>query len=268
MKKIRKISVLICVLCCLFIMTACEDKKDVSENFKGSYSKEDLVEYMVNITETVTDTESEELDAIIETLDEEDESDTILINGIQSIVTAKKESGKYVGFYYNDEEEVKYNLTETKDSIVIKATAKFKKRDVKVEYSFGYIDDNLAVTGISYEPVYSIAEKMKTAGLNTIMGIVVVVLVLTFLSIVISLFKYINKAQTALAEKKNSKKESAMDSAFEQIESKEENITYSDDLEVVAVITAAIAAMENTSTDGFVVRSIKRVPGKKWNRGI
>ena len=37
-----------------------------------------------------------------------------------------------------------------------------------------------------------------------------------------------------------------------------------DDLELVAVIAAAIAAAENTSTDSFVVRSIKKVNKSKW----
>ena len=31
------------------------------------------------------------------------------------------------------------------------------------------------------------------------------------------------------------------------------------------VISAAIAAAEETTTDGFVVRSIKRRPSNKWN---
>ena len=39
-----------------------------------------------------------------------------------------------------------------------------------------------------------------------------------------------------------------------------------DDLELVAVITAAIAASTNSSTDSLVVRSIKRAPGAKWKR--
>ena len=39
-----------------------------------------------------------------------------------------------------------------------------------------------------------------------------------------------------------------------------------DDLELVAVIAAAIAAAENTSTDGFVVRSIKKVNKSKWQK--
>ena len=38
------------------------------------------------------------------------------------------------------------------------------------------------------------------------------------------------------------------------------------DLELVAVITAAIAASTNSSTDSLVVRSIKRAPGAKWKR--
>ena len=38
-----------------------------------------------------------------------------------------------------------------------------------------------------------------------------------------------------------------------------------DDLELIAVITAAIAAQEGTGTDGFVVRSIRRRPLNNWN---
>ena len=38
-----------------------------------------------------------------------------------------------------------------------------------------------------------------------------------------------------------------------------------DDTELVAVISAAIAAATGTSTDGFVVRSIKRRKTNRWN---
>ena len=38
-----------------------------------------------------------------------------------------------------------------------------------------------------------------------------------------------------------------------------------DDLELVAVITAAIAASQGTSVDGLVVRSIRR-KSNKWKR--
>ena len=45
--------------------------------------------------------------------------------------------------------------------------------------------------------------------------------------------------------------------------SEEQDMT--DDTELVAVIAAAIAAAEGTTTDGFVVRSIRRRPSNKWN---
>ena len=41
-----------------------------------------------------------------------------------------------------------------------------------------------------------------------------------------------------------------------------------DDLELVAVITAAIAASMGTSTDGFVVRSIRRAGKSRWKNAI
>ena len=44
-----------------------------------------------------------------------------------------------------------------------------------------------------------------------------------------------------------------------------EEVDETDDLELIAVISAAIAAAEETTTDGFVVRSIKRRPSNKWN---
>ena len=46
----------------------------------------------------------------------------------------------------------------------------------------------------------------------------------------------------------------------------EEEEELADDTELVAVIAAAIAAYEGTSTDGFQVRSIKRANTKKWQR--
>ncbi len=38
---------------------------------------------------------------------------------------------------------------------------------------------------------------------------------------------------------------------------------FHDDLELIAVITAAIAASEGTSTDGLVVRSIRKVNNRR-----
>ena len=115
------------------------------------------------------------------------------------------------------------------------------------------------------------AEKLINAGLNTLIGLTIVFGVLILISFIISLFKYIPKIQSAFearkarkAEKKASKsgkteKSESVDKTIEQIVKKEE---MSNDLELVAVITVAICAATNLSSDSFVVRSVRKV-GRK-----
>ena len=103
-----------------------------------------------------------------------------------------------------------------------------------------------------------LGSKMTTAALNTLIGMGTVFAVLIIIIGVISLFRFIPIIQDKLT-KKNAVKESA-DSAATQIVQAEEVTDVSDDLELVAVIAAAIAASEGAaSTDGFVVRSIRKV---------
>ena len=59
--------------------------------------------------------------------------------------------------------------------------------------------------------------------------------------------------------KKAAKTASVKEDVVSQIEAHEEKqADAEDDGELIAVIAAAIAAAEGTSTDGFVVRSIRR----------
>ena len=111
-----------------------------------------------------------------------------------------------------------------------------------------------------------ICNAISDAGINTVICLVVVFAVLIFISFLISLFKYIPKFEAALSkkDKKTELAENAVVNTVSQIEVKEEEEELSDDLELVAVITAAIAASAGTSTDGFVVRSIRRSNNSKW----
>lgn len=94
--------------------------------------------------------------------------------------------------------------------------------------------------------------------LNTVMGMGTVFVVLVFISWIIGMFKYLNKPV-----KQEVKQEAApvVDNAVTQMEEAEE---LADDSELVAVITAAIAAYEGTagsadsSNSSFRVRSIRR----------
>ncbi len=113
---------------------------------------------------------------------------------------------------------------------------------------------------------YSTGEKLTKAVLNTLIGMSLVFVVLIFISFIISLFKYISVFEQKMKDKKtgnNADKTSSVDNTIAQIVQKEEE-DLTDDLELVAVIAAAIAASEGTSPDGFVVRSIKKVNKNRW----
>ena len=101
---------------------------------------------------------------------------------------------------------------------------------------------------------------MERAALNTVIGMGTVFIVLIIIIGVISLFKFIPKLQDMFAKKDAGNVQEKSESAVTQTVSAAEDTDVSDDLELVAVIAAAIAASEGAaSTEGFVVRSIRRV---------
>ena len=108
----------------------------------------------------------------------------------------------------------------------------------------------------------SIEDAMAEAGVNTVIGISVVFLALLFISFVISLFKYINKFEQKLADKKAGKTAPAPQPAAPTPAPVAEVAPETDDLELIAVITAAIHAYEeaqgNVVSGDLVVRSIKK----------
>ncbi len=121
-----------------------------------------------------------------------------------------------------------------------------------------------AYTNMAFNVNYTMGEKMQQAGLNTLMGLGIVFLMLFFLSFIIGMFKHIGKLEAKIA----GKKETAAPAPVKEVpvaESEPEE-ELADDEELVAVIAAAIAAYEGTSTDGFVVRSIKKSNSRKWKR--
>ena len=103
----------------------------------------------------------------------------------------------------------------------------------------------------------SMSELMTKAAMDTLMGMMTVFAVLILISIIIWAMGGIPKLQAKLAKKPERKKEESIDNTIAQIVEKEESTE--DDTELVAVIAAAIAAYEGSqSTDGFVVRSIRK----------
>ncbi|MBR1855080.1 MAG: OadG family protein [Lachnospiraceae bacterium] len=112
----------------------------------------------------------------------------------------------------------------------------------------------------SLNKVSTMSDSMGKAAMNTLLGMGSVFIVLILISLIISCFNVIPKIQNAFAKKEANEPASAqagIEKAVAQIAQQEESAE--DDLELVAVIAAAIAASEGAaSTDGFVVRSIRR----------
>ncbi len=120
------------------------------------------------------------------------------------------------------------------------------------------------VTSVAFVPEYTLGERMEKAVFNTLMGMGTVFIVLIFISWLIGCFQYIGK----LEDKINGKAQEPAPAPLPEVSvpSAEENEELVDDLELVAVITAAIAASEGSSPSGLVVRSIRRAPSGKWKK--
>lgn len=148
------------------------------------------------------------------------------------------------------------------DTIIVTVPVVGEKKNAEVEliYSNDYF---LELQSYAVNVNYSFGETMAKAGQNTLVGICTVFVMLILISFIISLFQYIPKIQESFAKKKESPKAEAIEKAVAQIvETEEASVSedLSDDLELVAVISAAIATYEGSSAaDGFVVRSIRKV---------
>lgn len=123
-----------------------------------------------------------------------------------------------------------------------------------------------AMAATQTEEKRSLGETMLYALLNTVMGICIVFLVLILIAWIISLFKYINKFEKERAAKMAAAAPAPV--APEPVpEIAEEEL--SDDLELVAVVTAAIHAYEEAQgrdvpADGLVIRSIRKANRAGW----
>ncbi len=122
-------------------------------------------------------------------------------------------------------------------------------------------DDIMKKTGDKTEE--TLGGKLQQALANTLMGMGTVFIVLIFISLIISLFRYI----PAITQKVNQRKAKqakqllpvvpqSKDAGLKGADAAEDSPE--DHQELIAVIAAAIAASEQVSTDSFVVRSIRR----------
>ena len=195
-------------------------------------------------------------DAIVQLKDEEIENymssgDDFTTSAMQSWQTSKDELGA------KKDSNGETTVTFKDDQYTVTVPLKFEKADANFVYVF---DSQGTPTSMSVDVQYGMGKTLQRAGLNTLMGIGTVFVMLIMISLIISLFNFIPKIQAAFSkkDKEEEAKNAGIDKAVTQIAAQEE--PEADDTELVAVIAAAIAASEGAaSTDGFVVRSIRKV---------
>lgn len=146
------------------------------------------------------------------------------------------------------------------DTIVVTVPVTGENKNGSVELIFTN-DLFLTMTSCTLNMDDTKGELMARAGLNTLLGMGTVFVVLVLISFIISAFGLISKMQDN-SSKKTEPVAAPAPAPAPVAQVVEEEL--SDDTELVAVIAAAIAAYEGTSTEGFRVRSIKRASTKKW----
>lgn len=251
MKQIKKqVLMVLCMVACLFSLSACSGAADEADTVDPMISS-GLQQQTVLLLENITSIPADQMPEVIEQ-NRKNNSEAVAV-GLEGYVSVQDDLGAYVS---SGEGTVKA----TDDGYEVTIDVVFEKR--ACSFVLELDEEMVNITGMSFNPVYTTGENMSKAAMNTLMGMGTVFLVLIFISLLIGCFKYIGVAEQKMKGKKAAPAPAAPAPVAAPVV--EENLA--DDLELVAVITAAIAAAEGTSSDGLVVRSIRRVPGNKWKR--
>ena len=247
-KKIS--SVCMAFLCVAALLIGCSSTAWAADEIDDSV-KTQLASTAKQLTEAIIAMSEDDLKGYMES------DDAFTQNAATAWDGSREELGEKKGDI--DEKEITVEYSDDQYTVVVPVSFEKNKAD------FTYVIDKTgAPTSLAVDVQYTLAQNMEKAAMNTLMGLGTVFVILVFLIFVISLFKYI----PGLVEGK--KKESAPAPAAAApapvaapvAEPAVEDVT--DDGELIAVIAAAIAASEGkTSTDGFVVRSIRKINRRK-----
>jgi len=252
-QNMKRVLLVLCMITCLFSLAACS-KNSEAEEIDAATAAE-ICQAAEEMLERLATMPPEEM--AVEEKSWTKSKDNVMLEGLSGWKNIQKDSGDFVSILSSTAEE-------THGGYIGIVQADFTRR--RVEYKL-YLTSDLQNKSMSFTPEYTASEKMAKAGMNTLMGMGTVFAVLIFISFLISCFKYINVFEQKMKDK--GKVQAAAPAPVPAplpvaVVDQEEELV--DDLELVVVITAAIAAAGGTVADGLVVRSIKRAPASKWKR--
>ena len=241
MKQIfKKVSSLCTVLLMMAVLTLTGASSVWAEEIDDTV-KQTLVTTAEGLTDTIVALGDEDIENYSQS------SDAFTVSAMSAWAGSKSELGALKE--RTGETEVKAS----DDGYTVTVPASFEKADANFVYVFDASTG--APTSLTVDVQYSMAETLRRAVMNTIMGIAIVFIILIFLSFLIYQFRFIQNPEA----KKKAQAAAPAPAAPAPVAVQET----ADDTELIAVIAAAIAAAEGTTTDGFVVRSIRKINRKK-----
>lgn len=236
-------------VCAALICTASLTAAGSTAVFASSEPDETILTQSITIAEGLTTT-------IIPLTDEDIENylnsaDDFTIQAMESWSAAKDELGEFKELGTSEAE-----FSNNQYTVVV--PVEFEEADAEFEYVF---DAQGTPTSLSVNVQYPLSVSMTRAGLNTVMGLGVVFVVLIFLCFVIYLLRFVPGLLEGRKEEEEEDAPAPVSASPVPVPAAQNSM---DDKELVAVITAAIAASEGkTSTDGYIVRSIRKVNRRK-----
>ncbi|MDO4332562.1 MAG: OadG family protein [Eubacteriales bacterium] len=248
----KKFLLILGMATCLLGMTACGEEADVSaegvsaEELEAAYTGLGIEEYVASLDDIVEQNAQSQV-----------AGNAVYEMGLTAWEAAKEDLGTFNGITGH---------TITSDGEEMTVTMDIDGEFYDAQMIMVIDTASYVPTSITVNVSKPMSELMTNAALNTLLGMGTVFIVLILIAGLISCFRFISVLEKKAADKKAKKTAQSAPAAepvaaVPVVETVEE-----DDCELVAVIAAAIAASEGAaSTDGFVVRSIKRRAGK-WQK--
>ncbi|EHL12198.1 hypothetical protein HMPREF9624_00505 [Oribacterium asaccharolyticum ACB7] len=266
MKKIKRIFILLSVLLFSAFLLSCSKKEEESTSVSAEEAS-GLEGVITNYFQQIEAQDDEQLEESINSAYKAKEE--LFYNALSNYKNAKKDLGEF-------QEIEKVDVKKEGDTYVVDLHAKYAKRELIFHAALH--DDYSGFSELSFNPVYSLSEKLFAAFQNMIVGMGTVFAVLIFIAWIISLFAHLHRWEVRQAEKKKERdgKSSSVASSPAVVSpekpavpvlEKEEGI--SEEL-LSVILMAAVKAYEEdfakknpysdarTLENGLFVRSIKR----------
>ena len=257
----KKWLIILGIITCMAGLTACGEKEqDVSNVMPEADAKNLVMDWAAALEDAVE--QNKESEFVSNNSGQGGWDASVLEGAVEGWKSSAKEMGNYLEILEITTNSMTYieglGMDYAMHNWPVEGTISAKIKCSKHDAIFEIVYENYEPVSVSTNIDYTFGESMARAGLNTLLGMGTVFAVLILISFIIAAFGLIPK----LLDSKKPVENKAADNVVSQIVEREE---LSDDTELVAVISAAIAAYEGSgSTDGFVVRSIRKTRNSKW----